>query len=106
MDIVFRRSSAQNLTRDELDVEVVIRHPQATVDDLAAALGIDGTDLESGLAIGGRHVAPDVPLAEADLYQGAVVSPVPRGRGRPAPRRAAGGGDGPGRGRRAVAGPC
>jgi S-DNA-T family DNA segregation ATPase FtsK/SpoIIIE len=57
----------------ELEVEVAVRQPQATVGDLAAALGASANGHNSVLVISGRPVPARLPLAQADLHQGAVV---------------------------------
>jgi type VII secretion protein EccCb len=57
----------------ETEVEVAVHQPQATVGDLAAALGAAVDGRYSALVIGGRPVQAHLPLAQADLYQGAVV---------------------------------
>lgn len=61
-------------TSGETEVDVAIRQPQATVGDLAAALGaaVDGRS-PHGLVIGGRPVQAHLPLTQADLYQGVIV---------------------------------
>ncbi len=57
----------------EAEVEVAVSQPQATVGDLAAALGTSANGDRSGLLIDGRPVQAHLPLAQAGLHQGAVV---------------------------------
>ncbi|MGH3875036.1 MAG: type VII secretion protein EccCb [Pseudonocardiaceae bacterium] len=60
-------------TSGEAEVEVAVRRPQATVGDLVAALGASANGYHSVLTIGERTVQAHLPLAQAGLYQGAVV---------------------------------
>jgi DNA segregation ATPase FtsK/SpoIIIE, S-DNA-T family len=57
----------------EVEIDVAVRQPQATVGDLAAALGAAADGDRSVLLIDGRPVQAHLPLAQAGLYQGAVV---------------------------------
>jgi S-DNA-T family DNA segregation ATPase FtsK/SpoIIIE len=68
----------------ELDLDVASGH--GTVGDLAAALSWDAPG--SGLVIDGRYWAPDTPLGDLSLRQGAVLEPAsgpPPGSDAPAP---------------------
>ncbi len=65
----------------EVEVDVAVRQPQATVGDLAAALSSAGDGSPSALTINGRMVGAHVRLAEAGLYQGAAVR-LPEATGR------------------------
>lgn len=67
VQVVVQRASG------EAEVEVAIRQPQATVRDLAVAMGAAGNDHNSVVVIGGRPVQAQLPLAQAGLHQGAVV---------------------------------
>ncbi|MGH3855240.1 MAG: FtsK/SpoIIIE domain-containing protein, partial [Pseudonocardiaceae bacterium] len=67
VQVVVQRASG------EVEVEVAVRQPQATVGDLAVALRAAGNGANSVLVIGGRPVQAQLPLAQAGLHQGAVV---------------------------------
>src|SRR5438445_4615097 len=56
----------------ELDLDLDLGSGQGTLADLVTALGAGG----AGLLIDGAYWAPDTPLAEVPLRQGAVLRPA------------------------------
>lgn len=67
----------------ELELELRITRPSATVADLDAALPAGGTERRGGLLIGEALVQADLSLTEAGLHEGAVVRRPEGPRDRP-----------------------
>ena len=59
------------------DVDVNVQVPDATVGDLLEALGHRGTDGARGISVDGRFLQTYLTLAEAGLYDGAVIRLAP-----------------------------